>query len=365
MQATGPIHDVVSANLGAKVSVFMHDRLMRACVGPPGLGHLEYPDARRRSLGSARLRPRPHRSEHHRLDAEHRRRLRTVRRRCRATVVALRVPLVGAAAARRGVGQHAPLPPQAADLARTHLRRGRREATARRVRVQAHGRIARVKGGAAVRAGRLDRRRLHVVATPPPRPVVGGAAAAARAPRSGRSSSSPSPTSLFFWSLGRDASNGDIGVGALVVFAQAAIGASAVAFGDWDWWLRTSCAAGPDRARPRRRMAPAGALAAGPAEAGRRNAAREIRFDGVRFALPDERSPRARRLRPHDPGRALARDRRPERRGQDDAGQAAVPHVRPDRRARSASTASTCARSISRRGGRGSPRCSRTTCATS
>ena len=45
---------------------------------------------------------------------------------------------------------------------------------------------------------------------------------------------------VFFWSLASDARAGALGVGALVVFAQAAIGASALAFGEVDWWLRVS-----------------------------------------------------------------------------------------------------------------------------
>ena len=51
-----------------------------------------------------------------------------------------------------------------------------------------------------------------------------------------------------------------------------------------------------------------------------------------------------------DPGRHVAGHRRPERRRQDDAGQAAVPALRPDRRRASRSTASTCASSTSTRG---------------
>ena len=165
-------HVVESRRQGVGLHARPLDARVRRAARPrsPRVAH-----AGRRSLGSTRLRPRPHRSEHHRRDATHRQRLRTVRWGCRATVVALRVPLVGAAAARRGVGQHAPHAARRRHLARPHLRRRRREATARRVCVQAHRRVARRQGGAAVRDGRLDRRRLHVVATSPPRPVMGRA----------------------------------------------------------------------------------------------------------------------------------------------------------------------------------------------
>ena len=53
------------------------------------------------------------------------------------------------------------------------------------------------------------------------------------------------------------------------------------------------------------------------------------------------------RARPRDPGRRVARDRRPERRRQDDADQAARAALRADRRAASPSTASTSASSTS------------------
>ena len=140
---------------------------------------------------------------------------------------------------------------------------------------------------------------------------------------------------LFFWSLARDANAGDVGVGSLVVFAQAAIGASALAFGEFDWWLRTSAQPVPVVLDLAERMEPVGALRVGIRDAGR--ACRRTRSGSTAssFDYPTELARRARRLRPHDPRRSVARDRRPERRGQDDAGEAAVPHVRPDRRARS------------------------------
>src|SRR4051812_4229230 len=39
-----PIHAAVSANLGSRTAAWLYDRLMHACVGPPGMGHLERPD---------------------------------------------------------------------------------------------------------------------------------------------------------------------------------------------------------------------------------------------------------------------------------------------------------------------------------
>src|SRR3954466_14701580 len=44
LQALGPVHDALSANLGAIASSWLHDRLLYSCVDPPGLAHLEQPD---------------------------------------------------------------------------------------------------------------------------------------------------------------------------------------------------------------------------------------------------------------------------------------------------------------------------------
>jgi ABC-type multidrug transport system fused ATPase/permease subunit len=43
LQVLAPIHQAVSANLGSRVSALLNDRLTTACVRPPGLGHLEDP----------------------------------------------------------------------------------------------------------------------------------------------------------------------------------------------------------------------------------------------------------------------------------------------------------------------------------
>ena len=43
LQVLAPIHQSISANLGSRASTYLHDRLMRACVQPPGMAHLEKP----------------------------------------------------------------------------------------------------------------------------------------------------------------------------------------------------------------------------------------------------------------------------------------------------------------------------------
>ncbi len=43
LQILGPLQTSVSHNLGNRTSAWLYDRLTRACVGPPGMGHLEDP----------------------------------------------------------------------------------------------------------------------------------------------------------------------------------------------------------------------------------------------------------------------------------------------------------------------------------
>ena len=43
LQVLAPIHKAVSANLGDRTSSLLNDRLVDACVGPPGIAHLENP----------------------------------------------------------------------------------------------------------------------------------------------------------------------------------------------------------------------------------------------------------------------------------------------------------------------------------
>ena len=43
LQITPPFHHAVGANLGSRVAAWLYDQLTIACVGPPGMGHLEDP----------------------------------------------------------------------------------------------------------------------------------------------------------------------------------------------------------------------------------------------------------------------------------------------------------------------------------
>jgi ATP-binding cassette subfamily B protein len=44
LQVLSPIHIAASANLGDRVAAWLYDRLIEACVEPPGMGHLEDPE---------------------------------------------------------------------------------------------------------------------------------------------------------------------------------------------------------------------------------------------------------------------------------------------------------------------------------
>jgi ATP-binding cassette subfamily B protein len=44
LQVLSPIHQAISANLGDRTAAWLYDRLTEACVTPPGMGHLEDPE---------------------------------------------------------------------------------------------------------------------------------------------------------------------------------------------------------------------------------------------------------------------------------------------------------------------------------
>jgi ABC-type transport system involved in cytochrome bd biosynthesis fused ATPase/permease subunit len=283
-QAVGPMHDALSSNLGARVSTYLHDQLMYACVGPAGLGHLENPEladelsaARDFDLGLA------------------------------GPSLIISMPNIGGGFAQFGGGLAqvallfayrwwAPLLLAAAWGSTHHFLRAaavwrsrhtdesmekqRRAAYAYRLTVESPAsKEVRLFGLAdwvvgsfrSLRRQLLEQswadRRLGVRATTWAIVIVVGANA------------------LFFAALGRDANNGSVALGALVVFAQAAVGASALAFGDWDWWLGSSAQPVPLVLGLTARMGESGDLVSGP-RAADGIPAHEIRFDNVTFAYP-------------------------------------------------------------------------------
>ena len=90
------MHQAVSTNLGDRTAAWLYDRLTDACVRPPGMGHLEDPDADQRPGRRARLRPRHDRPAAVDLHGLHRRRHGPDRRRIRLRAGPVRIRLVGA-----------------------------------------------------------------------------------------------------------------------------------------------------------------------------------------------------------------------------------------------------------------------------
>jgi ATP-binding cassette subfamily B protein len=43
LQVLSPLHQAMGANLGSRIAAWLYDELTHACVGPPGMGHLEDP----------------------------------------------------------------------------------------------------------------------------------------------------------------------------------------------------------------------------------------------------------------------------------------------------------------------------------
>ena len=88
-----------------------------------------------------------------------------------------------------------------------------------------------------------------------------------------------------FWALASAASSGALSTGALVVYAQCAVGVSLIAFGGFSWTLDGAAAPVAAVLRLEPAMAPKGALTLGDRDP-RGLPAREIRFRDVRFAYP-------------------------------------------------------------------------------
>jgi ATP-binding cassette subfamily B protein len=90
---------------------------------------------------------------------------------------------------------------------------------------------------------------------------------------------------LVFWSLANAANGGRIGLGALVIYAQSAFGASMIAFGGLNWALHSSAAPVAAVLRLQPAMEIGGAQPSGTREAAGKPA-REIRFRDVTFTYP-------------------------------------------------------------------------------
>jgi ABC-type multidrug transport system fused ATPase/permease subunit len=284
LQILAPIHQVISANLGDRTAAWLYDRLTEACVGPPGIGHLEDPKltadltvARDFDLGMTG----PPLS----ISMDF--------------IAGGLVEMIGGLSSLAVLATYAwwaPLVLGGAWFA-THwllresgvwrdrntdeVRSAQRDADyAYRIAVDAPAsKELRLFGLADWVIDRFvtRRTRLHDLQY-----------------EATRLRERPVTLSVFivvianvivFGSLGLDVLSGRIDLGQVVMFAQCAIGASMIAFGGLNWALDGSSAPVASVLRLQPAMAPVGALAAADRDAGRRPA-REIRFRNITFAYP-------------------------------------------------------------------------------
>jgi ABC-type multidrug transport system fused ATPase/permease subunit len=90
---------------------------------------------------------------------------------------------------------------------------------------------------------------------------------------------------FVFWRLAASVQNGSLSLGEVVIYAQAAVGTSMIAFGGLNWALDGAAAPVASVLRLRPAMATAGALPDG-SRAAEGTPSREIRFRDVTFAYP-------------------------------------------------------------------------------
>jgi ABC-type multidrug transport system fused ATPase/permease subunit len=284
MNVLTPVHGTVGSILGAKTGVWLNSRLLRACVEPPGLAHLERPDladevAKARDFDAGVVGP--------------------------PLEVAMPEVASGFATILGGLAQAvvlgayrwwAPLVLGGAWLSSHVLLResalwkifssdefanvGRHSDYAYRLAVEApaakemrvfglarwavdrYATLRRTVADALYKQRRLKQRPLGwTVGTV----LVGNV--------------------VVFWSLAMDARAGALELARLVVFAQVAVGCSALAFSEFDWWFRGSAEPIPRVHDLGDVLRPAGSLMGGTRSADGMPE-REIRFEHVSFAYP-------------------------------------------------------------------------------
>ncbi len=284
LQVLNPIHTAISGNLGDRTAAWLYDQLTDACVEPPGMGHLEDPElasdlqvARDFDLGMTG----PPLSIS--LDFI-------------ADGLAQMIGGLASAAVLFGYAWWAPLPLAGAWLA-THW-------------LLKESAIWRDRNTEEVRAAQRDADYAYRLAVDPPaskelrmfglgpwtidrfverrtllhtlqyqatrmreRSVLGSLLLVLAA------------NVLVFWSIAAAAIDGRIGLGAAVVFAQAAIGTSMIAFGGLNWALDGAAAPVAAVLRIKPKTSVLGALPAGE-RAATGMPTREIRLRDVTFAYP-------------------------------------------------------------------------------
>ncbi len=284
LQVLTPIHQAISANLGDRTAALLYDRLTAACVGPPGMGHLEDPTltndltmARDFELGMTGP-------------------PLAVAMDFIASGVVEMIAGLASVALLFGFSWWAPIVLGGAWLA-THwllrdssiwrdrntdaVRSAQRDADyAYRLAVDpSPSKELRLFGLGTWTLDRFVRRRtkLHELQYEATRlrekPLLHSVVLVVVA------------NAVVFWAMTARAADGQLTLPQLVVFAQAAVGASFIAFGGLSWALDSAVPPVTAVLRLEHAMRPAGALTSGTGDA-RGLPARDLRFRDVTFAYP-------------------------------------------------------------------------------
>jgi ATP-binding cassette subfamily B protein len=297
LQILNPVHTALSANLGDRTAAWLYDELTDACVDPPGMGHLEDPEltndlqvAREFDLGMTG----PPLSLS--LDFI-------------ADGLVQMIGGVASAVVLAGLAWWAPIVLAGAWLATHWLLR--------------ESAVWRDRNTDEVRAAQRDADYAYRLAVDPPAAkelrmfgLVGWTIDRFVARRTTLHDLQYEATRMrersvlsslavvlaanvgVFWYLAAGARDGSVQLGAVVVYAQAAIGTSMIAFGGLNWALDGAAAPVAAVLKLRRSMAAAGALTTAPDARSvgepRRDAATmpsaSIRFRDVSFTYPGARS---------------------------------------------------------------------------
>jgi ABC-type multidrug transport system fused ATPase/permease subunit len=284
LQVLPPLHQAVGANLGSRTAAWLYDRLTAACVRPPGMGHLEDPKltsdltvARDFDLGMTGP---PLFISMDFIAGSLVEMLGGLTSAVLLAAYAWWAPLVLAGA---WLATHWLLRESAVwrDRNTEEVRGARRDADyAYRLAVDPPAsKELRLFGLVGWTIDRFINRRtqLHALQYEATRlrerPIVWSMLLIIGA------------NVLVFWSLAHDAANHRLDLGAVVMFAQAALGTSMIAFGGLNWALDGAAAPVAAVLRLEAAMAPAGAL-----PSGQRSPlglpAREIRLRNLTFAYP-------------------------------------------------------------------------------
>ncbi|MEU0092892.1 ABC transporter ATP-binding protein [Kribbella sp. NPDC006257] len=262
LQVLTPVHQAVSANLGSLVAAWLNDELTRACVQPPGIGHLEDPSLAE-DLTVAREFDRGQTGPPMYMNVDF-----------TASSLVEMVGGIAAAVVLFGFSWWAPVVLVVAWSATHWLLRESgvwRDRNTPEVRsAQRHADYAyqlavepaaakelRLFGLAGWAVERFTERRrrlfeLQYTATRlRERPMIWSLLIVVVA------------NGVVFWALGSAAVGGDLGLDRLVVFAQVAVGVSSIAFGGLNWVLDGAAAPVVAVRKLKPAMAPAGALPGG------------------------------------------------------------------------------------------------------